>query len=783
MEKIRRLCGFPNGLDVSSIGRGGGLSIGWKEDCNVTLRSYSDRHIDIFIEDDTEGKRWRCTGFYGAPEVQNRRNSWNLLRRMDDCPNVPWLVIGDFNEISAASEKQGGLVRSERQMTEFRSMLTDCSLSDLGFSGQWFTWERGRRQINNIRERLDRGVANGAWTELFPTARIEHMQHSFSDHCPLLLNTCIGDGRPRKWHFRFEATWLAEESCQDVVKRIWEQEGGSVPDKLQKVCTGLDRWFANLKKEKQVTIRSLKSRLADLNEQAVNDEVLGEITDIKLALNLESDKEELYWEQRARANWLKNGDRNTAFFHKFASQRKRKNRISDLVDSSGQTVSDEAGLHTIAKEFFQDIFSSQRVSNMENLLDGVSPCITSNMNKALLRDFTREEVFHALQSMSPLKASGKDGLGAIFYQRFWHIIGIDVANFCIDILRGSFPMANINETHIVLIPKVMNPQSMSQYRPISLCNVIYKIVSKMIVNRFQGVLHLCIDEAQSAFIPEEDTDSILSIPLASNRNEDKLIWYGEPTGKYSVRSGYKGLFDQLSLDPINRWMQWLFEHNRCFSKEFFAVSLWALWSARNKFIFEGVSQSTSDLLTFIRAYCFEYQVMSTILDHPNPQKEIRWSPPNPPLVKVNVDAKFVQELKKAWSGIVIRDGNGDILGACVRIQNYSSSPFSAEAWAVVHGLQFASSLGCQSIILESDCRMVIQKLQSEDDDYSELRPFIWDAKILSRHFLLCGFNFVPRSGNKAAHAMAAEGSPYSADEFWIENAPPHVLTVIDEDRQ
>ncbi|KAL4274015.1 hypothetical protein GQ457_13G001340 [Hibiscus cannabinus] len=506
---------------------------------------------------------------------------------------------------------------------------------------------------------------------------------------------------------------------------------------------------------------------------------------------------------------------------------------------------------------------------MENLLDGVSPCITSNMNKALLRDFTREEVFHALQSMSPLKASGKDGLRAIFYQRFWHIIGIDVANFCIDILRGSFPMANINETHIVLIPKVMNPQSMSQYRPISLCNVIYKIVSKMIVNRFQGVLHLCIDEAQSAFIPEEDADSILSIPLASNRNEDKLIWYGDPTGKYSVRSGYKGLFDQLSLDPINRfvfyqtwrlkspakvkiflwkcmnnylptsqnlsikrvtnssvcprcmsheeslthvfrdccyaanlwsmlhlqwpnevsnacfprWMQWLFEHNRCFSKEFLAISLWALWSARNKFIFEGVSQSTSDLLTFIRAYCFEYQVMSTILDHPNPQKEIRWSPPNPPLVKVNVDAKFVQELKKAWSGIVIRDGNGDILGACVRIQNYSPSPFSAEAWAVVHGLQFAFSLGCQSIILESDCRTVIQKLQSEDDDYSELRPFIWDAKILSRHFQFCGFNFVPRSGNKAAHAMAAEGSPYSSDEFWIENAPPHVLTVIDEDRQ
>ncbi|KAL4325746.1 hypothetical protein GQ457_11G020100 [Hibiscus cannabinus] len=310
----------------------------------------------------------------------------------------------------------------------------------------------------------------------------------------------------------------------------------------------------------------------------------------------------------------------------------------------------------------------------------------------------------------------------------------------------------------------------------------------------------------SEIFSEEDADSILSIPLASNRNEDKLIWYGEPTGKYSVRSGYKGLFDQLSLDPINRfvfyqtwrlkspakvkiflwkcmnnylptsqnfsikrvtnssvcsrcmsheeslthvfrdccyaanlwsmlhlqwpnevsnacfprWMQWLFEHNRCFSKEFLAISLWALWSARNKFIFEGVPQSTSDLLTFIRAYCFEYQVMSTILDHPNPQKEIRWSPPNPPLVKVNVDAKFVQELKKAWSGIVIRDGNGDILGACVRIQNYSPSPFSAEAWAVVHGLQFWRVIVAR---LSRNCNQRMMIIRSFDHSFGMRKYF------------------------------------------------------------
>ncbi|GMI94996.1 hypothetical protein HRI_003168900 [Hibiscus trionum] len=107
MEKVRKKCGFPNGIDVDAVGRRGGLSLGWKSSCVVSLRSYSDRHIDIIIEDDSEGLQWRCTGFYGAPEVHRRQEAWDLLRSLDNCPEIPWLVIGDFNEILLSSEKRG----------------------------------------------------------------------------------------------------------------------------------------------------------------------------------------------------------------------------------------------------------------------------------------------------------------------------------------------------------------------------------------------------------------------------------------------------------------------------------------------------------------------------------------------------------------------------------------------------------------------------------------------------------------------------------------------------
>lgn len=83
---------------------------------------------------------------------------------------------------------------------------------------------------------------------------------------------------------------------------------------------------------------------------------------------------------------------------------------------------------------------------------------------------------------------------ALLYQRFRHILG-EVARFCITLLQGTSPVNTVNHTHIVLIFKIKNPHNMSHFRPISLCNVVYKITLKALANRFQEVPPRCIDEA------------------------------------------------------------------------------------------------------------------------------------------------------------------------------------------------------------------------------------------------------------------------------------------------
>ncbi|KAK9025064.1 hypothetical protein V6N11_064963 [Hibiscus sabdariffa] len=205
----------------------------------------------FFVSEDSGSSQWRLTGFYGAPAIQDRVHSWRLLRQLHDSPLIPWCVIEDFNEILSSHEKQGGLLRNEWQMRNFREALEDCELFDLGYLGNWYTWEWGRTTANNIRERLDRGVANSAWENLFLNYILDHLTNSFSDHCPLLLSTCPNFGQPQQyWHFRFEASWLLESSCEAEVEHLWSSSVGTIPDCLLAVNLGLDRWLVKLKEKR-----------------------------------------------------------------------------------------------------------------------------------------------------------------------------------------------------------------------------------------------------------------------------------------------------------------------------------------------------------------------------------------------------------------------------------------------------------------------------------------------------------------------------------------------------
>jgi hypothetical protein len=189
------------------------------------------------------------------------------------------------------------------------------------------------------------------------------------------------------------------------------------------------------------------------------------------------------------------------FFHATASARKKRNNITSLSNSNGELINDQNGMCNIAKDYFDQLFK-QGLHDEEVVTNLMQGRVTLEDNQRLTNDFVIEEFKEALFSMHSDKAPEPDGLNPAFYKRFWELCGREIYDTSLMWLqRGSFP-EHMNDTNIVLIPKVDKPTSMKDLRRISLCNVVYRIISKVLANRLKPLLNRYISVEQSAFIPD-----------------------------------------------------------------------------------------------------------------------------------------------------------------------------------------------------------------------------------------------------------------------------------------
>ena len=119
----------------------------------------------------------------------------------------------------------------------------------------------------------------------------------------------------------------------------------------------------------------------------------------------------------------------------------------------------------------------------------------------LTEDVPFEEFTLAIKQMHPDKAAGSDGLNPVFYRNFWKTTCKEVFKCCKGWLDGDPFSADLNNTNVVLIPKKEGASCMKDFWPIILCNVLYKIMAKVLSNRLKVILSGLISKNQSAFVP------------------------------------------------------------------------------------------------------------------------------------------------------------------------------------------------------------------------------------------------------------------------------------------
>ncbi|CAH9113540.1 unnamed protein product [Cuscuta epithymum] len=556
-ERLKCKMDFAGVFYVDSGGVGGGLALFWKTKNSAKLLSYSKNHVDIEVNISGTSP-WRFTGFYGFPERNRRHLSWDLLRSLRPKSSLPWLVAGDFNEIASPHEKRGLHSHPNSLMDNFNKALEDCFLFDLGAQGRFFTWEKGRGTENWVEERLDRAVAEADWCLLYPYAVVRNMEVLTSDHSAIFIDTEKPQVRRRRRSFMFENAWLKDSGCRGVVKQCWSfTQGEEVPNRL-KFCAGeLKAWGGVFGKRIAKDIDRLKIHLGNLRGKydAVSLKEF-KITDSKLHALLH--QQHTYWKQRAKQHWLNEGDHNTRFFHHQASRRKRKNYISKLRDLTGKWHEGEA-MNRLISTYFVDIFTSRGAHDFAEL-DGFTPKISVTDNANLTRPFTAEEVKDAIFSMAPDKAPGPDGFNPAFFQHFWADVGADVSDFVLHTIQSRAFTPGLNDTNISLIPKKDTPELVSDMRPISLCNVIYKIMAKMIANRLKTLLEKTIEETQSAFIPNRlITDNVLIASEVIHYLNRKREGY---TGWCALKLDMAKAYDKMEWAFLRKMLEVMgFEHN------------------------------------------------------------------------------------------------------------------------------------------------------------------------------------------------------------------------------
>ena len=222
-------------------------------------------------------------------------------------------------------------------------------------------------------------------------------------------------------------------------------------------------------------------------------ELRGKLSDLLI-------QEEQIWKQRAKVFWLVEGYSNIRFFHSMVTIRCHKNKITRLMDDDDCWIDTMDGLCGLAKNYFVNLFTD---------LPTVTPVAPLTFRKrvaraehnSLLSPFSYEEFELAVKQMHPDKAPGLDGLNPAFFKFFWPVLGKDIFQACVIWLeKKEFP-ANLNDTWITLIPKCEIPKSMRDLRPISLCNMFYKIIAKVLANRLKVILPNLISDNQSTFVP------------------------------------------------------------------------------------------------------------------------------------------------------------------------------------------------------------------------------------------------------------------------------------------
>jgi hypothetical protein len=386
-------------------------------------------------------------------------------------------------------------------------LMQDWDLLDIPPENGKYTWSNKRLGPGHIVARLDRCLVQSSFLLLGLESRLHILPCSVSDHKPILLEM-LGHNDLGPIPFRFNPLWVKEPEFLNLVLNSWKTPVKGSPffiweEKLRRLKVVLKYWAKSLPSPSQER-RKAQDILAQHHAQSEDVEITKEVLDKEAELQQSFHKacllEEEHWRQKSRSLWLKAGDRNTTFFHKQAQARKSYNSIAEIKDGNS-TYKDFESIKKAAFNHFQNLYREEGVTDPNSkFLEAVPSRTFPFMNQQLEAKISIQEIKEALFDMESDKAPGPDGFTARFLQTCWQIVEKDLYKMILKSQNFQKIGGNTNSAFLALIPKEKGAKDFNCFRPISLCNIGYKLITNVIANRMKGILLAIISENQGGFV-------------------------------------------------------------------------------------------------------------------------------------------------------------------------------------------------------------------------------------------------------------------------------------------
>ncbi|OVA02226.1 Reverse transcriptase zinc-binding domain [Macleaya cordata] len=289
----------------------------------------------------------------------------------------------------------------------------------------------------------------------------------------------------------------------------------------------------------------------------------------------------------------------------------------------------------------------------------------------------------------------------------------------------------------------------------------------------------------SKFISEINADCPFCLCAIETRDHlllhcsfSQAVWFASPLGLHFEDSS-------ITIDTMLR--NWIESEFGTEGIQLGASLLWCLWKARNRLVFDKIQP---DILKIIDAACtlakdysapFSEDVVDFVPGQ-NLTSHVRWIPPAPNSIKINVDGAFV--FPRYSAAAVARNSEGALLG-CITSVSECSSPIEAEAFAFLLGASFASRFHTERVIIEGDAKLVVQAISGTQEDIPwRIQSHISDLRHVLHRDDNLEFVFIKRDANCVAHSLAKFALDFTVSDVWLGPYPPSCLVApIATDRE